>query len=264
MRSLLSVHVVLAGLVAVIIAAGVIGAAVGFSNLAGGTKAALHWAQTLDGVGWVVLAALQVCIATSGVLPASLAGMVAGALYGIGFGFGLAAVSTMFGAFLTLLISRSLARGWMERLIKGSDRLRTLDDMLAENGVSMVCLLRLSPVMPFAATSYALGLSSVSMRDYMLGTLASLPALLGYVVLGQMAAGGLSSEHVGWLHWSMTAIGIAATVALALKIGSLLIRVGMVSPSVVRQFNAAINRPVPAGNAGADPVPGADSAGERR
>jgi hypothetical protein len=38
--------------------------------------------------------------------------------------------------------------------------------------------------MPFVATSYLLGLSAISLRDYMLGTLAALPALLGYVSLG--------------------------------------------------------------------------------
>ena len=35
--------------------------------------------------------------------------------------------------------------------------------------------------MPFVATSYLLGLSAISLRDYMLGILAALPALLGYV-----------------------------------------------------------------------------------
>jgi len=38
--------------------------------------------------------------------------------------------------------------------------------------------------MPFVATSYLLGLSAISLRDYMLGILAALPALLGYVSLG--------------------------------------------------------------------------------
>jgi uncharacterized membrane protein YdjX (TVP38/TMEM64 family) len=260
----ISIKGVLALVVALVISAGIVGAAIGFNNLAGGTKAALRWAQTLDDVGWVVLAVLQICIAASGVLPASLAGMVAGALYGIGFGFGLAAVSTMIGAFLTLMISRSLARGWMERFIKGSDRLRNLDGMLAENGASLVCLLRLSPVMPFAATSYALGLSSVTKRDYMFGTLASLPALLGYVIMGKVAAGGVSSDHVGWLHWSMTAVGIGATVALALKMGSLLIRVGLVSSSVVQRFNVAAHRPTAPGGVDASvSMTRPDAAGKR-
>jgi hypothetical protein len=38
--------------------------------------------------------------------------------------------------------------------------------------------------MPFVATSDLLGLSTISLRDYMHETLAALPALLGYVSLG--------------------------------------------------------------------------------
>ena len=55
-------------------------------------------------------------------------------------------------------------------------------------------LLRASPLTPFVATSYLLGLSAISVRDYMLGTLAALPALLGYVSLGAFARAGLSAS----------------------------------------------------------------------
>ena len=48
--------------------------------------------------------------------------------------------------------------------------------------------------MPFVATSYLLGLSAISLRDYMLGTLAALPALLGYVSLGAFSRAGVSAS----------------------------------------------------------------------
>jgi uncharacterized membrane protein YdjX (TVP38/TMEM64 family) len=37
-------------------------------------------------------------------------------------------------------------------------------------------------------------LSAISLRDYMLGTVAALPALLGYVLLGAFARAGLSAS----------------------------------------------------------------------
>jgi uncharacterized membrane protein YdjX (TVP38/TMEM64 family) len=58
---------------------------------------------------------------------------------------------------------------------------------LAQDGWRLVCVLRVSPVMPFAMTSYALGLTGISQRAYLLGTLAALPALLGYVTVGALA-----------------------------------------------------------------------------
>src|SRR5580658_5000497 len=170
-------------------------------------RAALRWARALQGTGWLVFAVVQVVIVASGVLPASLAGMAAGAVYGVIFGFSLAATSTLMGAMVTLAISRSLARSWIERFLRLRPRLRDLDRMLADDGMRLVCLLRLSPVMPFAATSYALGLSSVSVRDYVVGTCASLPALLGYVFLGRIAAAGLASGEASWLHWTMLGVG---------------------------------------------------------
>jgi glycosyltransferase involved in cell wall biosynthesis len=59
---------------------------------------------------------------------------------------------------------------------------------------AMASMVRASPLMPFVATSYLPGLSVISLRDYMLGTLAALPALLGYVSLGAFARAGLSSS----------------------------------------------------------------------
>jgi len=234
---------VAAAALAIVVLGGTLMAGAGLSDLTGSVHAALDWAQALRGVGWIAFAALQIMIVASGVLPASLAGVAAGAVYGVPLGFGLAAASTMAGALVTLAISRSLARQWIERFIRRRPRLQDLDRLLADNGMHMVCLLRLSPVMPFAATSYALGLSSVSVRDYVAGTTASLPALLGYVFLGRIAAAGLAAGQAGWLHWAMLGVGAVATVGLTLRIGQLLSRARIVPASMRKTVNAAPRRP---------------------
>jgi uncharacterized membrane protein YdjX (TVP38/TMEM64 family) len=81
----------------------------------------------------------------------------------------------------------------------------------------MVLLLRLSPAMPFSATSYLCGLSRVRQRDYLLGTLASLPALAGYVVAGSLADASLSATRSPW-HWAVLALGLAASALLTLQV----------------------------------------------
>jgi uncharacterized membrane protein YdjX (TVP38/TMEM64 family) len=243
MARALQVRLAAAGALAVVVLGGTVMVGAGVSDLAGRMQATLLWAQALRGVGWIAFAALQIVIVASGVLPASLAGIAAGAVYGVPLGFGLAAASTMAGAMVTLAISRSLARQWVERFIHQRPRLRDLDRLLAQDGTRIVCLLRLSPVMPFAATSYALGLSSVSVRDYVLGTCASLPALLGYVFLGRIAAAGLASGEAGWLHRGMLAVGAVATVGLTLRIGQLLSRAGLLPPSMRDAVGVALRRP---------------------
>jgi uncharacterized membrane protein YdjX (TVP38/TMEM64 family) len=242
MHRLVTVKVAIAAVFALMILGGAVLAGAGVADLAGSAQAALQWAQAAKGIGWVIFAFLQILIVTSGLLPASLAGMAAGAVYGISLGFGLAALSTMTGAVLTLAISRSLARDWVERFMVGRPRLQNLDLMLARDGARLVCLLRLSPVMPFAATSYALGLSSVSVRDYILGTTASLPALLGYVVLGRLAVAGLAAGQAGWVHWAMLGVGALATIALTLELGRMILRAGLLPPSIVDTVNRLSSR----------------------
>jgi uncharacterized membrane protein YdjX (TVP38/TMEM64 family) len=236
-------RLVVAVLLAMMVLAGTVLSGAGLADLPNRMQSALHWAQALRGVGWIAFAALQILIVASGVLPASLAGMAAGAVYGVPLGFGLAATSTLAGAVLTLGISRSLARGWIEHFLRRRPRLLNLDRMLARDGVRMVCLLRLSPVMPFAATSYALGLSSVSVRDYLVGTCASLPALLGYVFLGWIAATGLASGEAGWLRWGMLAVAALATVALTLRSGQLLLRANLVPENLRAVASVALRVP---------------------
>ncbi len=167
-------------------------------------------------VGWAGLAGAQVLVAASGILPASLLGIAAGAIYGVAAGFPLAAAGTLGGALLAFALSRSLLRQMIARMLARRPDLARIDAVLAQDGWRMVCLLRMSPVMPFAATSYALGMSAVGLRAYMVGTLASLPALLGYVVLGTLADAGLSrwGQETWPLRSAMLALGGAATVLL--------------------------------------------------
>lgn len=171
-------------------------------------------AQGVAGLVFVVL--LQGVVAASGVLPASVLGIAAGALFGVGAGFAAAALGTLAGALVAFALTRSFARPLIARLVRERPGLRRLDAALAGDGWKLVCLLRISPVMPFAVTSYALGLSSVRFRAYLLGTLASLPPLLAYVVLGRVLGfGALHAGADGAMRWVALGIGAGASLGLA-------------------------------------------------
>jgi uncharacterized membrane protein YdjX (TVP38/TMEM64 family) len=182
--------------------------------------AAQHWGRS----SWLAFAAIQTLVALSGVVPASLVGIAAGAVFGIGGGFAIAAASTLLGAGLAFLMSRSVLRPLILGLLARRPLLGRLDKAVARDGWRTVCLLRVSPVMPFAVTSYALGLTGLRLRDYLLGTLASLPALLGYVVLGTLAQAGADAATSGASisRWAMLGGGILATGLLTLRLGRLL------------------------------------------
>ena len=190
--------------------------------------------QSFGPLGWLMLAGAQVLIAASGILPASIVGIVAGAAYGLPLGFALSAVGTLAGAMVAFGLSRSMFRPAIARMLSRRPRLQQLDRALARDGWRMVCLLRMSPIMPFAATSYTLGLSAIRRRDYVLGTLASLPALALYVFLGTLADAGLSAmrDGAGPLRYGLLAAGVLATVLLTVRVGQIAMRAMNAAPPV--------------------------------
>jgi uncharacterized membrane protein YdjX (TVP38/TMEM64 family) len=184
--------------------------------------------------GMLAVGAAQVFVAASGILPASLIGVAAGAVFGLKLGFVVASVSTMAGAMLAFLLSRSVFRPVIARRLERSPRLRNIDRAVGRDGWKLVFLLRMSPVMPFAATSYILGLSAVSRRNYLIGTLGSLPALGGYVFIGSLTDAGLTALQTGAgpLHWALLAAAVIATVLLTWRIGVVVKRSGFGEPGI--------------------------------
>ncbi len=188
------------------------------------------WASgTLRGMGprgWLAMAAAQVAIAASGILPASLIGIAAGAVFGLPIGFLVAALSTLVGAALAFALSRSMFRPMIERRLARSPRLARIDRAVDRDGWKLVFLLRMSPVMPFAATSYLLGLSAVTRRNYLLGTLGALPALAGYVFVGSLTDAGLDAlqSGAGPLRLALLCLAAVATVVLTWRVGVLVRR----------------------------------------
>jgi uncharacterized membrane protein YdjX (TVP38/TMEM64 family) len=227
-RGLLAIG--LAGLIVLGIAA----AWISPTGSSGVTRTLVQTLRNLGSGGVVVFCILQVFVAVSGILPVSLLGIAAGAIYGLVSGFLLAAVSTMTGAEFAFLLARSRFRPTVERLMATRPRLRNFDALIARDGWRLVCLLRISPVMPFSITSYLLGLSSIDLRGYTLGTLASLPALCGYVLIGTLADASLSAwtTGVGPLRWSILGIGGVATLVLTVRLGQIVRRLGFATRTI--------------------------------
>jgi uncharacterized membrane protein YdjX (TVP38/TMEM64 family) len=214
-----------------LIVLGIAAASVSPERVIGVAEEFMHVVRGLGVRGAAMFAMVQLLVAVSGILPASLLGVAAGVIYGLVPGFALAAVSTWAGALLSFFLSRSLFRATIEHLAVRRPRLRDLDARIAQDGWKLVCLLRISPVMPFSATSLVLGLSAVGLRDYAIGTLASLPALFGYVFIGTLADTSLSAWATGAssVRLILLAIGGLATLILVLRLGQVAMKLGLVS-----------------------------------
>ncbi len=189
--------------------------------------AVMGMTRALGGMGWTLAALVQVLVAVCGILPASVGAFACGLAYGVEAGFLLSASGTLAGAMLAFGLSRSLFRPLIVRLLARNPRAARLEAGVARDGWRLVALLRCSPVMPFAVTSYAFGLTSISPRAYLTGTLAALPALLGYVVLGDLAGTSivsLTSRQAHAVHMALLVLAIAATILLTWRIGRIIQR----------------------------------------
>jgi uncharacterized membrane protein YdjX (TVP38/TMEM64 family) len=172
-----------------------------------------------NGMAGVLLFVLGYIAATVAFVPGSLLTIAAGAIFGLAKGTALVFVAATLGASAAFLVSRYLARPLVERRLAGNDRFVAIDRAVGQEGRKIVFLLRLSPVFPFNLLNYALGLTKVRFRDYVLASAGMLPATLLYVyygkILGDVArvASGTPIPR-GPEYYVLLGIGLAATIAV--------------------------------------------------
>ena len=74
----------------------------------------------------------------------------------------------------------------MLELAKGNKSFAAIDRAIGKDSFKVVLLLRLSPLLPLAASNYLYGLTSVGLVPYILGSwLGMLPGTLAYVSAGR-------------------------------------------------------------------------------
>ncbi len=97
--------------------------------------------------------------------PASLLTVFGGYTYGPWLGTLLDVIGAGTGGLLSFWIARLLGRRGVEKLI-GKGKLNVLDDRIATNGFLVVLIVRLIPLFPFDAISYASGLSKIRFKQF--------------------------------------------------------------------------------------------------
>jgi uncharacterized membrane protein YdjX (TVP38/TMEM64 family) len=119
--------------------------------------------------------------------PGSVLTMGAGFIYGPIRGTLLVSPASVVGATLAFLVGRFLARGWVAQRIAAKPKFAAIDEAIGARGFYIVFLIRLSPVFPFTLLNYALGLTRVKLRDYVLASfIGMLPGTFLYVYLGSL------------------------------------------------------------------------------
>ncbi|HSM84691.1 MAG TPA: TVP38/TMEM64 family protein [Candidatus Limnocylindrales bacterium] len=174
-------------------------------------------------------AAIYGAVYAVGVLffPASLLTAGAGLVYGPLVGVVIISPASVIGALLAFLVTRYFAGRWVESKVASQPKFAAMQRAVEKNGFKFVLLLRLQPILPFVFLNYALGLTRVRLRDYVLASwIGMLPGTILYVYLGA-ALGNVDDlfrpgalQHGNWtslLFWA----GLAAAALLAVWAGRL-------------------------------------------
>lgn len=168
-----------------------------------------QWMQTLG--PWAPIAFvfgyMLVCVL---MMPAFMFTIAGGAVFGIVQGSILVFVGSLLGATSAFLLGRHVFRDWVARQVAKNPTLVVVDRVVGQQGLRLMFLLRLSGVVPFVLSNYALGVTTVSLRHFALAMVGMLPTIATYASIGHA---GVASDKAGTPTW-VVILGISATLLL--------------------------------------------------
>jgi len=175
------------------------------------------WYTDFKGLGSLLIPTylmLAILLAGLSLIPTHAASLIAGMLFGTLWGPTYALIAIVMAAFTSYMFFKLLLGAKAVELFsmdsKASD---VYKELLNHNGFRtfyIIALIRLSPIMPFAATNVLLSAGKVKLREFLLG---SCIGLAPRVIVVAMAGAGLTKLDLSiGSHKGMLIAGIVATI----------------------------------------------------
>jgi uncharacterized membrane protein YdjX (TVP38/TMEM64 family) len=161
-------------------------------------------------IGLYILAAVTLA-------PAFLLTVAAGALFGVWRGTLFVYIGATLGACAAYAISVRLTRLRFLAWLDHDPRVVIVRRAVAGEGAWVQFLLRLSPLVPFNLLNYALGLSQVRFRDFLVASVGMLPAIVMYTYYGKVVgdvaalAAGIAPPR-GAEYYTLLGVGLVTTI----------------------------------------------------
>jgi uncharacterized membrane protein YdjX (TVP38/TMEM64 family)/rhodanese-related sulfurtransferase len=144
-------------------------------------------------------------------VPGAIFGLVGGALFGPVWGTVLNLAGATLGATAAFLVARYVAADWVKR--KAGGRLDRLIAGVEAEGWRFVAFVRLVPLFPFNLTNYALGLTRISLKHYVLASLVCMvPGTVAYTWLGH-AGREAAAGNTAAIRYGLIALALLAAIA---------------------------------------------------
>jgi len=166
-------------------------------------------------LGFVLIYAIGAVLA----IPGTLLTAVGGVVFGPYLGTALVVLGATAGATLAFLTSRFFARDYVVGKFGQNPWFRKLENGINAKGVRFVLFVRLVPVFPFNWLNYACGLTSVSLKDYLVGTFFGImPASFVFTNAAAKVAGAAAGEGIGLdFYLSLSLLGLLSAVSMMFK-----------------------------------------------
>ena len=165
-------------------------------------------------------------LATVLFIPGSVLTLGGGVIFGLWWGSIYVFVAATLGATFAFLIGRYLSRDRVVKYMETHPKFKALDRAVSQEGLKIVFLTRLCPLLPFNLLNYALGITQVSLKDYVLGSFGMIPGTILYVYSGSLvvdlAAINVATESTNSqalaVKWLINIVSFMATVAVTVSL----------------------------------------------
>ena len=188
-------------------------------------KDSLGWVQGLGAIAPIAFILIY-NLATVLFVPGLILTLGGGVLFGLGFGTVYVFFAATLGATIAFLIGRNFARDWVTEKMVDYPKFGAIDAAVAKNGFKIVLLTRLSPLFPFNVLNYAFGITQVSLKDYILGSIGMIPGTVLYVYIGSLIGNialigtknTVLNPEAERLQWIAKIIGFIVTIGVTVYI----------------------------------------------
>ena len=165
-------------------------------------------------IAFIIIYALAVV----SLIPASLLTIAGGAVFGLIRGVIYALIGATLGSTGAFLLGRYVARRLVARKLNAMPRFVAIERAVSARGRRIVFLLRLSPLVPFNFLNYALGLTTISVWDFVFASLGTIPGAFVYAYAGKvtgeaLALAGQAQVPKNASYYAVLVAGLVATIA---------------------------------------------------
>lgn len=149
--------------------------------------------------------------------PAFFLTVAAGAMFGVWWGSLVVFIGASLGASAVYALASPLAESALMHRVTRDPRVAAVKAAVTSEALWVTFLLRLSPLVPYNILNYALVLSGVRYRDFAVGFVGMIPAILMYTYYGKIVgdvaalAAGVAPPR-GPEYYALVIVGLIAIV----------------------------------------------------